>query len=293
MSEQVFQTRYETYRTAVESYLETLFAGSPDWRDLYESMRYSLLAGGKRIRPVLALEFARLAGLADWKTALPMACALELVHNYSLIHDDLPCMDNDDLRRGKPTNHKVYGETLAVLAGDAMQPEAFRLMAEAPCLPAENRLEAVRTLARACGADGMVGGQVLDTVYDVRDAAGLTVLNRLKTGVVISAAAELGCIASEMPATMRAQALVYADAIGRGFQIRDDMLDVEGDQAVFGKPIGSDVQEGKVTFVDVIGMDACRQEVAACTETAKAAVAGWPDHGFLCELADRMVGRRK
>ena len=102
MSEQVFQTRYETYRTAVESYLETLFAGSPDWRDLYESMRYSLLAGGKRIRPVLALEFARLAGLADWKTALPMACALELVHTYSLIHDDLPCMDNDDLRRGKP-----------------------------------------------------------------------------------------------------------------------------------------------------------------------------------------------
>lgn len=293
MSEQVFQTRYETYRTAVESYLETLFAGRPDWRDLYESMRYSLLAGGKRIRPVLALEFARLAGLADWKTALPMACALELVHTYSLIHDDLPCMDNDDLRRGKPTNHKVYGETLAVLAGDAMQPEAFRLMAEAPCLPAENRLEAVRTLARACGADGMVGGQVLDTVYDVRDAAGLTVLNRLKTGVVISAAAELGCIASEMPATMRAQALVYADAIGRGFQIRDDMLDVEGDQAVFGKPIGSDVQEGKVTFVDVIGMDACRQEVAACTETAKAAVAGWPDHGFLWELADRMVGRRK
>lgn len=292
MSEQVFQTRYETYRTAVESYLETLFAGRPDWRDLYESMRYSLLAGGKRIRPVLTLEFARLGGI-DWHLALPYGCALELVHNYSLIHDDLPCMDNDDLRRGKPTNHKVYGETLAVLAGDAMQPEAFRLMAEAPCLPAENRLEAVRTLARACGADGMVGGQVLDTVYDVRDAAGLTVLNRLKTGVVISAAAELGCIASEMPATMRAQALVYADAIGRGFQIRDDMLDVEGDQAVFGKPIGSDVQEGKVTFVDVIGMDACRQEVAACTETAKAAVAGWPDHGFLWELADRMVGRRK
>ena len=105
MTEQVFQTRYEAYRTAVESYLETLFAGKPDWRDLYESMRYSLLAGGKRIRPVLTLEFARLAGLEDWKTALPVACALELVHTYSLIHDDLPCMDNDDLRRGKPTNH--------------------------------------------------------------------------------------------------------------------------------------------------------------------------------------------
>ena len=254
--------------------------------------RHSLTAGGKRLRPALVMEFCRVCGGVP-ESALPVACAIEMMHTFSLIHDDLPCMDNDDLRRGKPTNHKVYGETLAVLAGDAMQPEAFRLMAEAPCLPAENRLEAVRTLARACGADGMVGGQVLDTVYDVRDAAGLTVLNRLKTGVMISAAAELGCIASEMPATMRAQALVYADAIGRGFQIRDDMLDVEGDQAVFGKPIGSDVQEGKVTFVDVIGMDACRQEVAACTETAKAAVAGWPDHGFLWELADRMVGRRK
>ena len=287
-----YERHYEQYRAAVEDYLSALFAGSAPYDRLYDAMRYSVLSGGKRIRPVLTLEFARLGGI-DWHLALPYACALELVHNYSLIHDDLPCMDNDDLRRGKPTNHKVYGETLAVLAGDAMQPEAFRLMAEAPCLPAENRLEAVRTLARACGADGMVGGQVLDTVYDVRDAAGLTVLNRLKTGVVISAAAELGCIASEMPATMRAQALVYADAIGRGFQIRDDMLDVEGDQAVFGKPIGSDVQEGKVTFVDVIGMDACRQEVAACTETAKAAVAGWPDHGFLWELADRMVGRRK
>ena len=274
-----YETQYAAYQQGIEDYLAGLFTAETPYKKLYEAIRYSLLAGGKRIRPVLTLEFARLGGI-DWHLALPYGCALELVHNYSLIHDDLPCMDNDDLRRGKPTNHKVYGETLAVLAGDAMQPEAFRL-------------EAVRTLARACGADGMVGGQVLDTVYDVRDAAGLTVLNRLKTGVMISAAAELGCIASEMPATMRAQALVYADAIGRGFQIRDDMLDVEGDQAVFGKPIGSDVQEGKVTFVDVIGMDACRQEVAACTETAKAAVAGWPDHGFLWELADRMVGRRK
>ena len=287
-----FKQQYAAYQQAIEEYLNGIFTADKPYGRLQEAMRYSILGGGKRIRPVLTLEFARLGGI-DWHLALPYGCALELVHNYSLIHDDLPCMDNDDLRRGKPTNHQVYGETLAVLAGDAMQPEAFRLMAEAPCLPAENRLEAVRTLARACGADGMVGGQVLDTVYDVRDAAGLTVLNRLKTGVMISAAAELGCIASEMPATMRAQALVYADAIGRGFQIRDDMLDVEGDQAVFGKPIGSDVQEGKVTFVDVIGMDACRQEVAACTETAKAAVAGWPDHGFLWELADRMVGRRK
>ena len=287
-----FKQQYAAYQQAIEEYLNGIFTADKPYGRLQEAMRYSILGGGKRIRPVLTLEFARLGGI-DWHLALPYGCALELVHNYSLIHDDLPCMDDDDLRRGKPTNHKVYGETLAVLAGDAMQPEAFRLLAEAPCLSAENRLEAVRTLSRACGADGMVAGQVLDTVYDVGDEAGLTTLNRLKTGVMISAAAELGCIAAEMPAAMRAQALVYADAIGRGFQIRDDMLDVEGDQAVFGKPIGSDAEEGKVTFVDVIGLDACRREVAACTEQAKSAVAEWPEHDFLWELADRMVGRTK
>ena len=286
------ERQYAAYQQAIEAYLDSLFTGSTPYQKLYESIRYSLLAGGKRIRPVLTLEFARLGGI-DWHLALPYGCALELIHNYSLIHDDLPCMDDDDLRRGKPTNHRVYGETLAVLAGDALQPEAFRLMAEAPCLSADNRLEAIRTLSRACGADGMVAGQVLDTVYDVSDEAGLTVLNRLKTGVMISAAAELGCIASEMPAAMRRQALAYADALGRGFQIRDDMLDVEGDQAVFGKPIGSDAEEGKVTFVNVIGLDGCRRAVSACTEQAKAAVADWPDHDFLWELADRMVGRAK
>ena len=288
-----YQQQYSAYQQAIETYLDGNFTaeGKPYGR-LQESIRYSLLAGGKRIRPVLTLEFARLGGI-DWHLALPYACALELVHNYSLIHDDLPCMDDDDLRRGKPTNHKVYGETLAVLAGDAMQPEAFRLILQARGLSADNRIEAALLLAKACGADGMVAGQVLDTVYDVSDEAGLTVLNRLKTGVMISAAAELGCIASEMPAAMRRQALAYADALGRGFQIRDDMLDVEGDQAVFGKPIGSDAEEGKVTFVDVIGMDACRREVAACTEQAKSAVADWPEHDFLWELADRMVGRAK
>ncbi len=286
------ERQYAAYQQAIEAYLDSLFTGSTPYQKLYESIRYSLLAGGKRIRPVLTLEFARLGGI-DWHLALPYGCALELIHNYSLIHDDLPCMDDDDLRRGKPTNHRVYGETLAVLAGDALQPEAFRLMAEAPCLSADNRLEAIRTLSRACGADGMVAGQVLDTVYNVSDEAGLTVLNRLKTGVMISAAAELGCIASEMPAAMRRQALAYADALGRGFQIRDDMLDVEGDQAVFGKPIGSDAEEGKVTFVNVIGLDGCRRAVSACTEQAKAAVADWPDHDFLWELADRMVDRTK
>lgn len=288
-----YQQQYSAYQQAIETYLGGIFTaeGKPYGR-LQESIRYSLLAGGKRIRPVLTLEFARLGGI-DWHLALPYACALELVHNYSLIHDDLPCMDDDDLRRGKPTNHKVYGETLAVLAGDAMQPEAFRLILQARGLSADNRIEAALLLAKACGADGMVAGQVLDTLCHVEDEEGLTGLNRLKTGVMISAAAELGCVASNMPAYWRQQAVKYADQLGLAFQIRDDMLDVMGDEAVFGKPIGSDKDEGKITYVNLKGLDGCAQEVEKCTVAAKEAIRDIPDHDFLWELADRMVGRNK
>lgn len=287
-----YEARYKEYQQAIERYLDGLFTKKVSYGKLYDAMRYAILGGGKRIRPVLTLEFARLGGI-DWHLALPFGCALELVHNYSLIHDDLPCMDDDDLRRGKPTCHKAFGETLAVLAGDALQPEAFRLILDAPMLSTDTRLEALRVLVRACGADGMVGGQVLDTVYDIGDAEGLTQLNRLKTGVMISGAAELGCVAAKMNLGMRSQALKYADGIGRAFQIRDDMLDVVGDAAVFGKTIGSDKEKGKVTFADVLGLDGCAREVERCTESAKAAVANWSDHMFLWELADRMVGRNK
>ena len=288
-----YQQQYSAYQQAIEAYLDGIFTadGKPYGR-LQESIRYSLLAGGKRIRPVLTLEFARLGGI-DWHLALPYACALELVHNYSLIHDDLPCMDDDDLRRGKPTNHKVYGETLAVLAGDAMQPEAFRLILQARGLSADNRIEAALLLAKACGADGMVAGQVLDTLCHVEDEEGLTGLNRLKTGVMISAAAELGCVASNMPAYWRQQAVKFADQLGLAFQIRDDMLDVMGDEAVFGKPIGSDKDEGKITYVNLKGLDGCAQEIEKCTVAAKEAIRDIPDHDFLWELADRMVGRNK
>ena len=275
-----YQERYTAYQEAIEAYLDTIFsAEDKPYGKLQESIRYSLLTGGKRIRPVLTLEFARLGGI-DWHLALPYACALELVHNYSLIHDDLPCMDDDDLRRGKPTNHKVYGETLAVLAGDAMQPEAFRLILQARGLSAENRIEAALILAKACGADGMVAGQVLDTLCHVGNEEGLATLNRLKTGVMISAAAELGCVASKMPMFWRQQAVQYAEQLGLAFQIRDDMLDVMGDESVFGKPIGS-------------GLDGCAQEVEKCTAAAKEAIRDIPDHEFLWELADRMVGRNK
>ena len=270
-----YERHYEQYRAAVEDYLSALFAGSAPYDRLYDAMRYSVLSGGKRIRPVLTLEFARLGGI-DWHLALPYACALELVHNYSLIHDDLPCMDDDDLRRGKPTNHKVYGETLAILAGDALQPEAFRLISQAPGLSAESRIAAV-----------------LDTLCDVRDEAGLTQLDRLKTCAMISAAAELGCVAAGMDAEKRRQAREFGDGLGLAFQLRDDILDVTGAQEVFGKPIGSDKAEGKVTLVDVKGLEQCQRDVEQYTARAKAAIAAWPDNSFLLELADHMVNRVK
>ena len=194
---------------------------------------------------MLTLEFARLAGLADWKTALPMACALELVHTYSLIHDDLPCMDNDDLRRGKPTNHKVYGETLAVLAGDALQPEAYRLILTAPGLDESRRAACGRILAEVSGADGMVAGQVLDTLHAPKTEAEVTEVHRLKTGAMIAGACRLGVAAAGGSGGLMAAAETYAQELGLAFQIRDDMLDVCGDAAEFGKPIGSDKEEGR------------------------------------------------
>ena len=293
MTEQAFQKRYETYRTAVEDYLEGLFADKPHWADLYEAMRYSLLSGGKRIRPVLTLEFARLAGMADWHDALPAACALELVHTYSLIHDDLPCMDDDDLRRGRPTNHRVYGETLAVLAGDALQPEAYRLILTAPGLDEARRAACGRILAEASGADGMVAGQVLDTLHAPRTEAEVTEVHRLKTGAMIAGACRLGVAAGGGSGDMLRAAQVYAQELGLAFQIRDDMLDVMGNAEEFGKPIGSDKEEGKVTFVDLLGLEGCDRAVRARSEAAKAAAADFDTDGFLAALADSLAERNK
>lgn len=287
-----FKQQYAAYQQAIEEYLNGIFTADKPYGRLQEAMRYSILGGGKRIRPVLTLEFARLGGI-DWHLALPYACALELVHNYSLIHDDLPCMDDDDLRRGQPTTHKKFGETLAVLAGDALQPEAFRLIAEAPCMSDGSRVEAVRVLARACGADGMVAGQVLDTLYGIHTEEQLKAMYRLKTGVMISGAAELGCVAADMPADMRAQAVEFADRLGLAFQIRDDMLDVVGDEQTLGKSIGSDSANEKTTFYTLKGLDACRELVETLTREAEEALSTFEERGFLCWLADQLAGREK
>ena len=279
----------------VENYLRQCFAGRESRADLYDAMLYSLLAGGKRLRPVLALETCRMCG-GDVNTALPFACAVEMIHTYSLIHDDLPCMDDDDLRRGRPTNHKVYGEATAVLAGDALLTAAFETIAEhGTSLGADKALAASACLGRAAGARGMVGGQALDMAGEGHSLSLSEVeeLQRLKTGALISAAAEIGCIVAGGGAQERAAVRRYAELLGLAFQIRDDMLDVCGDQDAFGKPIGSDKEEGKVTFVDLLGLSGCDRAVRAHTEAAKAAVADFDADGFLAALADSMAERNK
>ena len=289
-----FQLRYDSYRAAVDDHLGGLFADAKDkpYRRLQEAMRYSLLSGGKRVRPVMTLAFCDMLG-GQWREALPFACALELVHTYSLIHDDLPCMDDDDLRRGRPTCHKVYGETMAVLAGDALQGEAFGLIAAAPAMTAQQRIDAVAVLSAACGGDGMVAGQVLDVDHLAQGEADLRLLHRLKTGAMLQAAAELGCVAAGADDGLRQRARDYGCHIGLAFQVRDDVLDVVADQEELGKPIGSDRAEGKRTFVDLLGLEACQALVAEETAKAKAALADLPDSGFLLNLADHLAERRK
>lgn len=287
-----FVEKYDAYRVAVDEYLEGLFRGDCPWATLREAMRYSILAGGKRVRPVLTLAFCDAAG-GNWQSALPFACALELVHTYSLIHDDLPCMDDDDLRRGKPTCHKVFGETMAVLAGDAMQPEAFRLIADAPDMSAAQKLDAVCSLAAACGADGMVAGQVLDVQGRCSNESEVKRLHALKTGAMLCAAAELGCIAANASPVVRRKAAEYGSHIGLAFQVRDDILDVIADETEFGKPIGSDREEGKVTFVDLLGISACEALVKRETQLAVACLDEIPDREFLSLFASWLAERRK
>lgn len=293
---ETFQAQYDRYREMAEAALRRMFAQADPpqerpWQRLWDAMGYSVLAGGKRVRPVMALAVCEaLGGRAE--DALAPACALELVHTYSLIHDDLPCMDDDDLRRGRPTCHKVYGETLAVLAGDALQAEAFRLIACAPGLTGEQRAESVRILAEACGGDGMVAGQVLDVDQLAGNAQELRQLCALKTGALLRAAAELGCAAAGASPEQRRRAADYAEHIGLAFQVRDDMLDVIADQSEFGKPVGSDKAEGKRTFVDLLDLAGCQWMVAEETRLAREAAAALPEGGFLLALADSLADRR-
>ena len=286
-----YQQQYQRYFDEVEQALQGLFCGQQPYDRLQEAMRYSLLAGGKRVRPVLALAFCQMLG-GEPAEALPLACALELVHTYSLIHDDLPCMDDDDMRRGRPTCHTVYGEATAVLAGDALLAEAFRMIAEAPGLSCEQKTEAVGILARACGGDGMVAGQLLDVEQIAANEDELRLLCRLKTGAMIQAAAELGCVAVGASPETRPVAAAYGGHIGLAFQVRDDMLNVTASEAELGKPVGSYRAECKRTFVDVLGLEGCGAVVAEETRLAKEALAGFENAEFLSRMADTLADRR-
>ena len=258
-----------------------------------DAMRYSLLNGGKRVRAVLTLAFCELCG-GDEDMAMPFACAVEMVHAYSLIHDDLPCMDNDDLRRGKPTNHVVYGECTATLAGDALQAEAFHTILSTE-LPADVRAECARLLAEAAGENGICGGQQLDMEGEgkVLTKEELMDINDRKTSAMIHAACLMGVTCGGGNAQQRAAAAQYAKALGLAFQIRDDMLDVISTEAELGKPIGSDAREGKNTFMALYGLERCGAYVHELSEQAAAAVDGvFADSAFLQQLARSLADRK-
>ncbi len=284
--------------TLEEAILSFLPPEEPLIRTAVDAMRYSLTAGGKRIRPKLTLAFAKLCGGSE-EAALPFACAIEMIHTYSLIHDDLPCMDDDDMRRGKPTNHKVFGEAAAVLAGDALLTLAFEtvLSEQAAALNGyEKCVKAGKILSSCAGAEGMIGGQIIDMESENKtvSAEHLAVMDRKKTGALIKAACLMGCISAGADEVQCQAAERYAECIGLAFQIVDDMLDVISDEATLGKPIGSDTDNHKSTYVSLLGLEECRKRSAALTEEAISSLSVFPQGAEeLKELAVRLRDRMK
>jgi geranylgeranyl diphosphate synthase type II len=264
----------EHLRSLVEGYLTNLgFAREPGVAGLEEAMRYSLLAGGKRIRPVLALATARAVG-RDPRDVLPLAAAIELIHTFSLIHDDLPAIDDDDLRRGRPTSHRRFGVDVAILAGDALYAEAFGLVLREQRGDPARVLTAVAALADATGVNGMVGGEYID----VRELAGaegvgLRRLHRLKTGRLIAASVECVLLLSAVPSSALTEFRAFAAELGVLFQIVDDILDVTGTEAELGKSHGSDERHGRLTYVSRHGLDGARSLAAESHANARAALA--------------------
>ncbi|MDD6160051.1 MAG: polyprenyl synthetase family protein [Oscillospiraceae bacterium] len=292
------KAEYERVRRLVEAELECCLTGEYPQRELLDAMRYSLLAGGKRIRPVLVLKFCE-AMCGSVEPALDYACAVEMLHTYSLIHDDLPCMDNDDLRRGKPTCHKAFGERNAVLAGDALQAEAFyRLASSKRPARAVSNGQACAVLGEAAGAvAGICAGQYLDLEGEGKPKTleELTLIHTWKTAALLKAACLLGLVASPVEATAEQWrgAGIYAQELGMAFQIRDDMLDQESTTEELGQPVGSDAENGKETFATLYGLERCRELVEEHTRRAKEAIRGlFPDTDFLCWLADALAQRK-
>ena len=260
---------------------------------LEQSMRYSLMAGGKRLRPCLVIEFAKLFGAPE-KACLDYACSIEMIHTFSLIHDDMPCMDNDELRRGKPTNHIVFGDATALLAGDALIAYAFETI-EGEMLSDRQNLLASKALARHTGVCGMCAGQQIDLQSEGKkiDTETLETLHAKKTGALIKCACILGCIAAGKLKGCREyeDACTYAEKIGLAFQIADDILDVSGDEAKLGKKCGSDEKEDKNTYVTLFGIDKAKNMALALCNEAKEVIGKYEGSEFLCELADFIINR--
>ncbi len=289
------EERFAALQRAVNERLEQLLPeGSGPQAELLRAMRYSLLAGGKRIRPVLCLAFCAACG-RDEAAALDPGCALEMLHTYSLIHDDLPCMDNDALRRGKPTSHVVFGEWLALLAGDALQAEAFALVGRCGLSDAQTAA-ALRILSYAAGERGICGGQYLDLAGEgkPRDAETLYATHSMKTAALLAAACEIGCVAASAGEAERLAARRYGEAVGLAFQIVDDVLDCTASTEALGKTAGKDAKSEKTTFVTLYGLDGCRrlaeENTRLAVETAREAFAE-PD--FLVWLAEKLCSREK
>jgi geranylgeranyl diphosphate synthase type II len=291
-----FQEALKEKAALFETYLrETFTKGENRQKKIYEAMEYSLLAGGKRIRPVLALAACELFGGGPEKAA-PFAAAVEMIHAYSLIHDDLPCMDDDDLRRGRPANHKVFGEAMALLAGDALLTRAFEFALSRSAAPPEKTLAALRLLAEAAGTEGMIGGQVIDMESEGKRIGAETLLDthRKKTGALIAASARIGALSAGADARETALLGEYAAAIGLAFQIKDDILDVTGDAAVLGKAVGGDAENGKTTFAALYGPEGAENALNEYTRNAVQIAESFGEKGgFLKELALYLCAREK
>lgn len=290
--------RQEQYVEMLEEALSRYLPGGDELQqELFSSMEYSLLSGGKRIRPVLVLEFCRLCG-GSLTAALPFACAIEMIHTYSLIHDDLPCMDDDELRRGRPTNHRVYGEATALLAGDALLTLAFETVLSPQTIRTAGSLKtatAAGVLARAAGATGMVGGQIIDLASEGKKIplSTLHAMDERKTGALIVAAAEMGCVIGGADNRRIAAAREYAKNLGLAFQIVDDILDVTGDSTLLGKNTGVDSLSEKSTYVSLMGLDGAKKSVRELTDAAVSALSQFDgDTEYLVDLARRLAVRQ-
>lgn len=286
--------KLEEYNSKINSSLiEHLPSANDGQIDVVRAMKYSLSNGGKRLRPVLTLEFCKMCG-GDIDAAMNYACAVEYVHTYSLIHDDLPCMDDDDMRRGNPSCHKMYGEAMALLAGDGLLTHAFEICASSD-LDAQKNADAVCLLSQNAGVGGMIGGQVIDLKYEAGDPTISDILSvhKLKTGALISAACLLGCIAAGASNEQLSAASKYAYLIGTAFQIKDDLLDVQGDEAVLGKPVGSDAENDKTTYVTLVGVQKAQKDVEKLTAKAIEILNEFNDNEFMKALSEYLVNREK